>query len=307
MHRLHFLLAISLLFSSHLNGQNGYFDHNSVWKIRSECAVPFPCIETRIYNYYLNSDTVINNSVYYKLFTRIWSVLNWMGAPPPQCQGSYVLNDSLSPIAYVRDTLGKILLYDIQSNSDTLLYDFNLNIGDTLPLSFNNYHTDNTVVAIDSILVSSVYRKRFQIMDVNSNTFYIFEGIGHENGFLEPIPPVINCANELLCYSENDTSYYPSIGLNCELLLGIDNTVEKPEPSYNIYPNPSDGMIHISGNLSDCQLILYNNIFVKVKSLPTMNYIELKQKFGISEGLYFLEIFNLKAKKKYFIKIILKK
>src|SRR6185436_20795033 len=111
------ILMLWLSFSS--VGQNGYFENNPVWKVTSQCGAPSPCIETKNYNYYVNGDTTINTYSYKKLFTKGNQSFAWMNIPPvpPECQGYYVFNDTINPFAFVRDTLKKIFIYDVNLHS----------------------------------------------------------------------------------------------------------------------------------------------------------------------------------------------
>ena len=66
------------------------------------------------------------------------------------------------------DTLSrKIYFSEIDYSNETLIYDFSLNIGDTLKSSlftgFPNVASNITVTAIDSILIGDSYRKQWTI------------------------------------------------------------------------------------------------------------------------------------------------
>lgn len=114
----------------------------------------------------------------------------------------------------------KMFLRQPADTSEYLLYDFNLLVGDTLPVSYNNYATDITVTAIDSIYTSSGYRKRFQLAGGTWST-YLLEGIGHSKGLVEPMNFPLECGYNLDCYSLNDTAYYPIVGAACYINVGM--------------------------------------------------------------------------------------
>ena len=71
-------------------------------------------------------------------------------------------------------------VYFFENGNDTLAYDFNLNIGDTLPVTCLNVLNNNYVQSIDSVLVGSQYHKRFWISDDNSiNYASLIEGLNN--------------------------------------------------------------------------------------------------------------------------------
>src|SRR4030095_16838395 len=122
-------------------------------------------IEYTDFNYYLNGDSTLNSHTYKKLFTKGTGWFSWFSNPPVPscCPGPYIFHDTLNPVALLRDTLNKIFIVDNIANPEMLLYDFNLAVGDTLPLSYNNFNQDLIVIAIDSIPISNFYRKRFEL------------------------------------------------------------------------------------------------------------------------------------------------
>jgi len=211
-----------------------YFEGNPQWRMEWGNGAYYPCIELNDYIYYLNGDTVIGNQVYKKLFERRDVNYNWLWVPPPNnCEGSYtydsfrilIRQDSLK--MYVRDLDG----------IDNLLYDFDLEVGDTLPITYNLYLDDIVVTGIDSLLVGSSFRKVFEIPDYNPAGNNLIEGIGFTTGLLDffycPEFPTI-----LECFVQNDTAYYPIYGEPCDLTVKVPERILNNEIRY--YPNPVD-------------------------------------------------------------------
>ena len=137
---------------------------------------------------------------------------------------------------------------------DTLMYDFNLNVGESAAgcaeFSVGNLFPDATVINIDSVLIGT-YRKRWEIKytplveNGDSITFWI-EGIGSDNGIWEPYGswywPV---ARRLICYSENDSLLYSDLQYwyDCDEIFEdtTDNILEYTnESSFTVWPNPAD-------------------------------------------------------------------
>ena len=209
-----------------------YFEGNPTWRMEWTNGANYPCLELNDYIYYLNGDSVIGNLVYKKVFERRYKKYHWLSPPPAyNCEGSYyndffrmlIRQDSLK--MYVRDSDG----------IDTLLYDFDLQVGDTLPITYNLYMDDIVVTGIDSLLVGSSYRKVFEIPDYNPDGNNLIEGIGFTTGLLDPFDcpefPTV-----LKCFVQNDTTYYPYYGDPCDMTVGIPKLTANEEMTY--YPNP---------------------------------------------------------------------
>jgi Secretion system C-terminal sorting domain len=304
--KLFVFLVFFLFITPIIFAQNQYFNNNPVWKISSGCSVSScfgpTCIEYRTYNYYINGDTIFNSRVYKRLFMKGTANLMWYSFPtPPCCDGSYVFNDTINPVAFLRDTLNKI--YVSFGNQDTLLFDYNLSVGDSLPVTYNNYESNITVLSIDSIPVGNQYRKRFQLSFTGAQ--YLIEGIGHDKGLLETINIPLECGWSLLCYGLADTAYYPQIGTTCNINVGVKDE-EVLSNFINIFPNPSSELFTISfpDNFINGELEIYSVLGEKVYSdninKQSKKEINLKK---IGAGIYFVKVFD--GEKSYSKKLII--
>ncbi|MBL0342790.1 MAG: T9SS type A sorting domain-containing protein [Bacteroidetes bacterium] len=181
----------------------------------------------------------------------------------------------------------------LRQNNDPLeylLYDFDLTIGDTLPLTFNNFSADITVTGIDSFSTPYGYRKIFTLAGSTWSQFLI-EGVGHSSGFLEPVNIGFDCGFNLFCYALNDTSYYPSSGLNCDVFSSI-NEIENPLP-YLIYPNPfiSSTLIEIKNRRAPTLVSVTNNLGEIIKLAYTDDEGRLTlYNDGMAAGVYFVSV-----------------
>jgi hypothetical protein len=110
-----------------------------------------------------------------------------------------------------QDTLQKKVYYRY-NNRDTLLYDFTLEIGDTVKsfLSNGDFFQPDVVLSIDSVLIGNSYRKRW--LTNQTYQIYYIEGIGSTFGLLEPSMGGIVCppSPQLRCFSQNSTVLYPA-------------------------------------------------------------------------------------------------
>ncbi len=238
------LLTLGLvLFKTGRAQTNHYFQNNPVWQINSQCASPFPCIEDQTYNYYINGDTTINSMVYKKIFVS-GSGFVWTAQPPPNpCSSAPFSYVNVYPDFFLRSAGKQMYLRTLGDTTDVLLYDFDLQIGDSLPITYNNFSQSTYITGIDSIQTPNGYLKKFMLSG-SSWSSYLLEGIGHSKGLVEPMNVPLECGYELLCYSLNDSAYYPAAGPTCFLFVGQEP--EKYSPKNSISPNPSAGLFHIN-------------------------------------------------------------
>ena len=224
-----FLFSFSIhAFSQELD----YFANNPEWRQTSTCAVPYPCVQTDQYVYYVNGDSTINDVVYKKIYRRgIYNQI-WMSNPPALECGASGEDDSFYLLMLQEGK--QMYIRAFGSDTSVLLYDFDLNVGDALPMTFNNYTSDILIESIDSILVGDVYRKRFHFQGLGAS--YIIEGIGSNLGLFEPMDIIFDCGHNLDCFALDDITYYPSLNAECELNVSVNEIID--EIIINYYPNP---------------------------------------------------------------------
>lgn len=212
----------------------GYLDNDPRWSVRSICAVPAPCIATDTYMYFTAGDSLIEGTLWTKVLRQGEVSYLWQGPPPvgPGCSGGMLYGPELHGVYLVRQEGRQLRIR--ADNADTLLYDFDLNLGDTLPLSWNNWSDDITVVAVDSVLVGNTMRARFEL--ANSWAQYMIEGVGTSHGLFERVSDFFDCGFELLCFGLGEVAYYPSTGVACE---GIMAVVDRKLPPMTVGPVPA--------------------------------------------------------------------
>jgi hypothetical protein len=182
-------------------------------------------------------DTVISETTYKKLYIFYDSIFNKDNAT---CIGG-IREDSLKRIYYFGDALH--FLKPLYANKEILLFDFSLEIGDTI---WGDRHTNVygrlIVEDIDTIQIGNTLRKKFYF-----NYLWVewTEGIGSNSGILfaaSDIPTGSSYpSNTLVCFLQNTTVLYQSIYFeDCfPTLTGIETY--KTDSDMKVYPNPVTG------------------------------------------------------------------
>jgi len=205
-----------------------------------------------LYDYYLAGDTVMNSYTWHRLNFSGGYV--FAGGPcfPPGFSQNYNYVEG-----FIReDTIKHVYFYPKHASHDTLLYDFNLKVGDTLPDSYNNHNLPgsvNYVYAIDSIKTNTIYRKQFLIANTHFGIVIdsIIEGIGSTEGLIEHI---IDSAKSLLnCYIQNSITVYSISTSSCNIYPPVPLITQNVENLttiiLNIYPNPANTKVTLAYQL----------------------------------------------------------
>jgi hypothetical protein len=182
--------------------------------------------------------------------------------PPEHCHGTYNFN-YLEGL--VRQEGREVFFYD---EDDVLLYDFDLQIGDTVPPTYFCFpiYFDVVISDVDSIFMLDSYRKVYTLIgDDPFVAFYnLIEGIGFEGGFLEQCPFFAEFPSHLECYTLNDTTWYPNYGDPCDLDVKILELNKFDE--IKIFPNPvfSFLIIEYAPHLTIDEISIYNILGEKI-------------------------------------------
>jgi len=278
-------ILISLLFLTlSINGQV-YFpfpDSNAVWSVEKE-------------KHLIKGDSIYNSVTYKKYYRTTDTTLN---------------PNTFQFVGLVRQEIANKKIYGIASTYtvEFLMYNFNLNVNDTLsvkPIYNFAWQTPRRikVTAKDSILIDGQYRKR---LTINSNVPFgptmqetWIEGIGSSFGPLSPglaDPPII-CAcyvnATILCHKKNGNLIYVNpIYNNCykNICSGVGIDEQNKIMRQNVYPNPTSDFVFLD-NINDVKNItLINSQGQKLENIPlnySNNTIDLSK---INNGVYFLNI-----------------
>ncbi len=271
---------------------------DALWR---ESSGDYPCNCCRDYQYTMPGDTLVGGVTYHKLNSTGtiyydpnpaypgWTSYFGCGGGP-----SYYLHSTVA-IFYAgafREDVPNRKVYFIEpgSSTDTLLYNFNLAVGDTLPPTYGSGYINNYVSSVDSVLVGGVYHKQFNIgADSYPSYASIIEGVGSTFGLLGHLYPPFEASASLNCFWQNDTLAYP-VGSGCQpLSTGIKEM--DFSKTVSVYPNPSEGnyqlnMDYVNNTVVDITDVLGKTVAtLKVKDSKTL--IDLTDQ---PQGIYFLMI-----------------
>jgi len=137
------------------------------------------------FEYRVEGDTMMDGMQYSKL--HVSGGTDWLACK----QGNTCAIEKYDSVAgYLREDSRKVYYSNPRKHiSDTLLYDFNLKKGDTLPDTYLNKRSMGYRVSkVDSILVGKEYHKVYEIVDDSAKVATkLIDGVGSTTGLLEPI------------------------------------------------------------------------------------------------------------------------
>ena len=228
-----YILATILLYSFSLISQNYHpvIKKNKSW---DQVYEVYGACWTSCYRYeFIDGETNINGVAYRN---SVW--YPFIGTPGPQGTLCPPYSISNQPNAFARmreDSLAKkVYIYDYNSTpTDQLLYDFTLNVGDTLHSSFAGQGDTLVLYSIETIsLANGELRQKF-CFDPECSIYYV-EGIGGRNGLFLPIIPMYGQITPLVLCIQDEGEILS--GNECDIyFVGIENTSEEP---VTIFPNP---------------------------------------------------------------------
>ena len=260
-----------LVFRSFISAQSVsvVFTDSTQWQIAGMDNDPGIC--NGYYRFHTSTlgDTVINSSTYLKLYGYTDLV---SGSPP-----CYFALPSIGYKGALRDdTTAKKVFYIFPSeNVDSLLFDYNLVIGDAVKgVLFASVCSNGWVSSIDSVLINALYHKRWNLTDCGGGVAYIIEGIGSNFGLLESIGSHMDSGTELICVSDvSGTIYNSGSGMgSCYVSV---KEIYSGDIVFKVYPNPSSDYIKVEIKLSDetqkGQLIVYNILGAEIFKQNVLN------------------------------------
>jgi hypothetical protein len=237
-------------------------------------------------------DTSLNSITYTKVKARILSIEYAKGSGTPAFYNNtagfpdtlFALTREDNKKVYIRQLLSFYdWRYQSTDTTEQLRFDFSLNIGDVSPMGkINN---------IDSVMVGTTYRKRFQ---TQSDT--IVEGIGSMYDGLYSYKSAVHVSVNYLCYGDNSVTVSSTNKSSppCFYLFpystptSVKNTIAKD--GISVYPNPMQDELTIKAP-SAVLVSIYNTTGQLVLNHSLQDEIKLST-FMLQPSMYFLVLKN---------------
>lgn len=282
----------AFLLSAQTNVYHPFPDSNAVWRETISGNGSSSYFTTELEKY-IHGDTVIAGRNYHKIFeTGCYSEYS---IPNFSLVQSYYFYDVLA--GFIReDSTHNVYAYEQSFTMDELLYDFNLQLGDTLPFSYN--HSNGltlTVTGIDSMYDGSSYRKRMNIScpDLGYTDYVaLIEGIGSTFGLFTPLEPPFEYAGMLHCFMQNDSVRFTDNSFRaCEWVSGIGEN-EESRSAVTVCPNPVSryAVFRTSDEFLNAELKIFSATGMPVLSRILESSSTPVSFDAVPAGLYFFSV-----------------
>lgn len=283
--RIRTIILILLLFSgiTFLKSQSaGDIDTLSQWRVGTSGVGPGGPI-TDEFKYYITGTEVVDSLEYYKVYkSGYWKEL-WGQRHYYQHEYSGVLREQ-----------GNVW-YTYMEGRDTVLFDFNLEVGDTVISAVNWLDEVVVVDSINIIQVEGEDKKQIHFTgEFTGGTGYIIEDVGSATGLL--LEGLINWFEQfgfLHCFAIDFVPHWINPeGFGCDLTVSIEEFISQPFVSS--YPNPFTASNTIEFTLDEnsrIQISIYNSIGEMVydseKYFEQGNHKILWSPSHLPAGMYF--------------------
>jgi hypothetical protein len=294
----HFIFISILLFALKIGlcQTNIYhpFPDSSFWRVDAYASDNFTgCQEDYYYDYYFDGDTIINGSSHKKLFRSPVLILRQGGGPP-----CYVWPWAtfLGYMGALRDDSlsDKSFFVFPDQNNDTLLFDYNLAVDDTIK-GFISANCLMKITSIDSVLIDTQYRKKWNFNTCNEGSGYFIQGIGSDNGLIEWLNSSGFNITHLICVKDSsmilfETGFNSAIG--CQLVTAVEEILNA-SLKVEIFPNPFNEQttLRLDKPLKNAVLEIYNAYGQKVKQIGNLTgQAIIFHRENLISGLYFFRL-----------------
>ncbi len=213
--------------------------------------------------------------------------------------GSFTYKKFIEPYyqndVYIREDVTTKRVYKLVNGFDQLLYDFSLQVSNTITLSNGLTYT---VTSITDVNVSGGTRRKFNLYNFAGGETWI-EGVGSNN---HPLIPHYELPSDpyiyLTCSAQNGQSIYNhglangSTPTDCSMLLST-NDYQNLNKQISFYPNPFNTELTISSetSLENLTLKIFNSLGQLVKEIENLNGNSIKiNRENINNGIYQLQL-----------------
>lgn len=242
---------------------------------------------------YISDDTIIDGKTYSKVYT-----------------GNFLFENDSNRLTYlIREENKQIFSKSLNTNNEYLLYDFTLNVNDTMVIDTTGILQRAVVTNIDSMqLEDGIFRKRFHLTPLNImyDPVLHVEGFGSlGNGFSLPfgLGGIVDYGISTNCiFSSSELFYKRQNAVNEDCLeLIIEVGIEEVDGyGLNVFPNPANEFIYFSEKIAKSNIAIYSLLGQKVFELLDFSGTQLDIS-SFKKGIYFLKIEGVE---KGFVKIV---
>jgi hypothetical protein len=263
-------------------------DSNVVWNVESSSPCSVGVSDRFWMSYIIQGDTIIGANNYHKIFLA-WMIEHWT------CFGLNFSSPGYYNGAIRQDTVARSVYFvDRFDSTERILYDFNLNVGDTIRgyLMSNGCPTDSIIREVDSVFINGNYRKRWRV-DLFYGPNYIIEGIGFTGGPFIPVCSWFEGGAVLVCCTQDNVvlfqdSLYTSTPDLCELLDAVKEDVTASNVS--LIPNPMHSVAVLNTNIHSGKLLIYDCYGKKVRESEIESENILLEREDLKDGIYFFQL-----------------
>ena len=201
--------------------------------------------------YQIQGDTTIGGILYQKIYSRI-NYSTTVFPPFPQQPITTETQAQFGPSFIRLDALqNKVYYRPAVDSTERIIYDFNLQVGDAMPMQ-SNIFSGLVVDSIENGALFGVPVKKFYTTDYGGtySENYILEGMGGSNGltYFQPVIQVVSggiFSTNLVCFQSGDSIYAPLNG-ECPFLETVSTKdADKSVPNVVISPNPTSGAFSV--------------------------------------------------------------
>ena len=286
------IILLFLLISQNLFSQTNFFQTGATWGYHTneKGDTPWDTHRDWLDQITITGDTTINGMSYKKLETHTqYSIIH------PQNSALNTVGYYFSYGQYLRyDSLTfKVYVYRDFDSTESLMYDYNLSIGDTIP-ALHHFKIDS----IENISLFGFTARKFHISPdslYGSSVIidYIIEGMGSSIGLTTLDPYMLTVSSEtyteLICFQLGNDVY--PWGSFCDLSIGI-NEINDVTSAFNIFPNPTTGnlIIDLPDRSLITEVVITNAFGQEVIKAIYYNTSRLELEIGGGSGLYFVRV-----------------
>lgn len=244
-------VLITMAIASYSQGLN-FYDIGTAWKYKTTSQMGMTGTRTDEVAYTITSDTTVLGITYKKAEVYCKRRESTTSLNPPYNHTSTTTYPTFPPVL-IRYDMNTERVYRHYNDTlpDALIYNFNLQVGDTLPVRAQSPWRIAVVDSITGVMVDGHCTKKFFISTAVADTLqpvdrtktYIIQGIGGSNGFT-----TFNPANAFV------RTYLQHVVYKGDTLLAFNDTCQLQRPTavvdaeqkiFRSYPNPATNTLRI--------------------------------------------------------------